>query len=740
MTTGNRLPSLDGLLERYHNDTAFREYAEHNHDLWSWTHGGLELVRRSPMSVDPIEDYWARTERRVLVSFFCRFFSGRYLPARALRQLAFRVFLHFDHARESGAFGPPVITSPPSPQWTTIIEQMMGLVNSLPSLSEYSDLQQHWGRRLPEPSLQALLGGYLEQARSVESLAKIEPTFSERLSWFPYLGLRNLDYLHDKQRFFYGLVLALTSTNSYVQGGGISFAPVIQNNPSDLLLSYLERWASGETPSDTGFLVEGKSEKKDRSHHATVKELYGFLNLHRMPFSNSATAETYGDLSAPSDADDYATLRRVGDQTRSWLRDEPAESASLARLFRDVAGRPPADPRIEMEGIRRASLASRYPAEASEQVDRTLSEEVRATAASVAATMSDADAATAMAHLLLDAAVYAESSSPTRVGGTPVAETVGSAPTQAAPKPSLSLPMALRPVGNDALGYLKAGHHVLFAGGPGTGKTTLAQFVGYAWDNDLDEIATEMAIEDAPLTTVGNSAWSPFHTIGGILPDEHGRFTTSKGIFVDPDGEHSREWTLRKGALVIDEMNRADLDRCIGELYPLLSRSVDRVRPAGIPGVEGVHLHERFRLIATVNDATLDDVVFPISEGLARRFLRFELAGATESDLRDYIGEAKDSLQTAAYDVILALFDACREAAMTSTDENGEHLPFGVGYFSGLRDWSTGSLHLSPEFTERDLPEQAQIVLSTSLSSAAKVRGIDRVLDSFRDLAAPGQQ
>jgi hypothetical protein len=37
-------------------------------------------------------------------------------------------------------------------------------------------------------------------------------------------------------------------------------------------------------------------------------------------------------------------------------------------------------------------------------------------------------------------------------------------------------------------------------------------------------------------------------------------------------------WRLRNGAIVLDEMNRADLDRCIGELYPLLSGSVDRGR------------------------------------------------------------------------------------------------------------------------------------------------------------------
>jgi hypothetical protein len=59
-------------------------------------------------------------------------------------------------------------------------------------------------------------------------------------------------------------------------------------------------------------------------------------------------------------------------------------------------------------------------------------------------------------------------------------------------------------------------------------------------------------------------------------------------------------------------MNRADLDRCIGELYPLLSGSVQHVTPAGLPGVERISASPRFRVLATVNDANLNDIVFPI--------------------------------------------------------------------------------------------------------------------------------
>ena len=59
------------------------------------------------------------------------------------------------------------------------------------------------------------------------------------------------------------------------------------------------------------------------------------------------------------------------------------------------------------------------------------------------------------------------------------------------------------------------------------------------------------------------------------MQTEEGTFRSHAGIFIDPTSTTGDPWRLRNGAIVLDEMNRADLDRCIGELYPLLSGSVD---------------------------------------------------------------------------------------------------------------------------------------------------------------------
>jgi hypothetical protein len=267
----------------------------------------------------------------------------------------------------------------------------------------------------------------------------------------------------------------------------------------------------------------------------------------------------------------------------------------------------------------------------------------------------------------------------------------------------------------------------------------VAQLVGHAWNQELGRVSDAISLSDAPVTTVGNSAWAPFHTIGGILPDASGGFSSKRGIFMDPKYDEAGQWQLRGECLVLDEMNRADLDRCIGELYPLLSRTVERVHPAGIPGVSSIRHNPKFRVIATVNDATLDDVVFPISEGLARRFIRLELLGATEEALDAYMhvsDPAAHERLEAAKAALQELYEICEEEKRVTTTEAGRHLPFGVGYFGTLRAWVRGELQLSEEFAEKDLPDQAQQLLLTSLTSAARVRGLDPLLEKVATMGS----
>ncbi|WP_435317943.1 AAA family ATPase [Haloarchaeobius sp. TZWSO28] len=109
---------------------------------------------------------------------------------------------------------------------------------------------------------------------------------------------------------------------------------------------------------------------------------------------------------------------------------------------------------------------------------------------------------------------------------------------------------------------LKAGKHIIFTGPPGTGKSRIAKAVA-------EQAATNEVVDGYTFTTA-TAEWSSFDTIGGYVPsngDSELEFDPRLFLqcFRDQSGTVQNEW------LVIDELNRANIDKALGPLFSVLS-------------------------------------------------------------------------------------------------------------------------------------------------------------------------
>lgn len=207
---------------------------------------------------------------------------------------------------------------------------------------------------------------------------------------------------------------------------------------------------------------------------------------------------------------------------------------------------------------------------------------------------------------------------------------------------------------------LAAGKHVLLMGAPGVGKTELAEAVCRTIPQPYDVVTA-------------TSDWTSVHTIGGYMPvpqpgSDAEPLDFIPGVFTEAMA--ANKW------LIIDEMNRADIDKAFGEMFTLLGGkrksimlpyrkrqddgSYQRV-VLGMANTQQADTHvyaldPGWRLIGTMN--TFDKAsLFQMSFAFSRRVAVIDIAIPNEANYRAILETGAAVLQdgddNALHDAVL---------------------------------------------------------------------------------------
>lgn len=244
--------------------------------------------------------------------------------------------------------------------------------------------------------------------------------------------------------------------------------------------------------------------------------------------------------------------------------------------------------------------------------------------------------------------------------------------------------------------------HLVLQGPPGTGKTSLSRALAYGFNVELIE-------------STATSDWTPFHVVGGLKPSADGGMSPSYGKVTEAalrcaelvrddsgaDTEPQAAW------LLIDEFNRADIDKAIGSLFTVLSSNdprhlgqspIDLWFEASL-AARKLWIPSRFRLIASMNDLDTS-FVSRISQGLARRFQFVTIGPPTDTatDAAPVTPEVTNALAS-AYDWLERTYGSvltvpAGNALGTPVDEAlilVQKVVDGLRHPSGAAGWPIGS-------------------------------------------------
>ncbi len=221
---------------------------------------------------------------------------------------------------------------------------------------------------------------------------------------------------------------------------------------------------------------------------------------------------------------------------------------------------------------------------------------------------------------------------------------------------------------------LKARRYVILEGPPGTGKTRLCKKLQYIEENQKKYYEKCWTVQFHP-----NMTYEQF--VGGLYPvirDNNATFEPREGILLQAIAEACNNPT-KHYLLHIDEINRADLSRVLGEAISLFEPRADYVVSVNLPynfknfskgKIE--KMPPNLHIIGTMNSADRSIAILDIA--IRRRFSFYQLYPQPE-----VVEQEGNTFSKEAFHKLEEIF------VKYASEENFKYMP-GHAYFIGCKD------------------------------------------------------